>query len=402
MGCRANGLFIGLCVTVPLLLGCLRSLAADDSVATVGVAAVNPQGSEVGPAKATFLLTREGGKIEAPLTVTFSLSGSATPGTDYKNPGTSVTFTPYSPLAMLEIVPLRDALAEGTEIVTLHINAKAGSYSPGEEQEATVSIADATSGSTPSSANVDPRKLLPPPDRTGTLSVTVTLNGTGKWSNPKNGARSDLKFHREISYSVPLNGIYSAGSGFTDIDRREQIGAFAPPNMRRYLVWQPRDAMAPAGTPCGRGTISILDESSGLEVGDPGQPPLVPFVQTIKGGGAFPSGDRTVPERDLCLTAAAFDSQKHVLHLRIDGTDSNVKVTTTHNGFVARPYNLPLQGYDSNGAAKAKLRFFDLPIPVEATTMAGTQVIDNFNTVNGPDQANFPLQATVKWKITAQ
>jgi hypothetical protein len=238
----------------------------------------------------------------------------------------------------------------------------------------------------------------PPPDHTATLTVTVKFDGEGKWSNPRNGAYSNLKFHREMACTVPLNGVYSAGSGFMDSDRREQPQGFMIPDMKRYLVWTPRDRIAPAG--CGQGRSVILDESSGKEVGDPGQPPLVPFVQTIKGGGVFPSGDKTVPERDLCESAVTFDFQKHVLHLVIDGSDAHVKVTNVHNGFTAPRYSLRLQGDDAD--VKAKLRFFDIPMPAGAKSVEGSSVIKDFSHVSGPDHSSFPLQATVQWKVTQE
>ena len=51
------------------------------------------------------------------------------------------------------------------------------------------------------------------------------------------------------------------------------------PNLQRYVVLQPQTAMTGQfGVPCGKGDVEILDEYKGMEVGDPGQPPLVPRV----------------------------------------------------------------------------------------------------------------------------
>jgi hypothetical protein len=242
---------------------------------------------------------------------------------------------------------------------------------------------------------------LPPPDRTGSLVVSITFDGAGSWKHPKNGAYSNMKFHRVLTYTVPLRGTYSPGSGFTDIDRREPKGALSIPNFKRYLVLQPRDLMGPAGRVCGQGTTDFLDESSGLQVGDPGQPPLVPFTHIIKGGGLFPSGDKSVPERDLCMTKVSLDFDKHVFHMSLDGSDSNVKVVTTHTGHVFPPVNLPLQGYD-NGDAKAKLTWYDVPLQMSAGGhgFEGSRVIEKFNTVSGPMSSTFPLRATVKYRLT--
>lgn len=217
----------------------------------------------------------------------------------------------------------------------------------------------------------------------GTLVVTITFDGAGAWKHAKNGAYSNLKFHRALTYTVPLRGMYGAN---------------------RALVLQPRDAIGPAGRACGKGKSEFLDESSGMQRGDPGQPALVPFTEIIKGGGPFPSGDRTVPERDLCLTKVSVDFDKHVFHMSLDGTDSNVKVQVTRNGFKPPPMNLPLQGYD-NGSAKAKLTWSDVPLPASASgdkAFEGMRTIESFNTVSGPMDSTFPLRATVNYRVSWQ
>jgi hypothetical protein len=93
-----------------------------------------------------------------------------------------------------------------------------------------------------------------------------------------------------------------------------------------------------------------------------------------------------------------------VFHLRLDGSDSNVKVVNIHNAHQMPRYNLPLQDYDGSGAAKAKLAFFDVPLPADADKkgLSGTRTIENFNVTGGPDHSTFPLRATVKWQVTFQ
>ena len=378
-----------------ILLG--ASTVHADVLSTITIYAVDPSASESGPKAATFYIARNDGDFAKPLVVPLQLSGSATAGTDYVSLTSPVTFAPNVPLVTLKVMPIKDALKEGEETVTIMLVAKAGAYLLGEEKNATATIADAGSASGPGAPGTTPSMPpLPPADRTGTLSVTIAFDGRGNWKHPKNGAYSNLKFHRELTYTIPLRGTYGPGSGIADIDRRNPVDPMNV-NMKRFLVGQPRDALAPAGTACGAGTINILDESSGMQVGDPGEPPLVPFTQTIKGGGKFPSGDRTVPERDLCKTYAIIDNQRHVLQLRVDGSDSHVKVTNVRNGHVAPPYNLLLQGDAAD--AKAKLTFVDLPIAANALSTEGSKVIENASTISGPMNSAFPLTATVKWKL---
>ena len=213
----------------------------------------------------------------------------------------------------------------------------------------------------------------------------MILDGQGNWKHPTNGTYSQMKFHRAMSYTMALDGILGGGSGFTAIDRREEKTQGLMPNFYRYLVLQPHVAMTNQfGVPCGKGEIRILDEYKGMEVGDPGQPPLVPYIETWQGGGLFPSGDKTVPERDLCLTRVTFDNDKHVIHMLIDGSDSHIKTRVVHNGFDPnRPFNLRMQGEDLNGSAKEKLSFFDVSIPVGAKSFEFSRVIENFSQVTG-------------------
>jgi Calx-beta domain len=370
--------------------------ASADALSTVTILAIDPAASEAGPKAATIMVARNDGDLTRPLVVPLSITGSATAGTDYAPLASSIAFAANVPLVMLKVTPIKDAIAEGEETVVLALVPKAGAYLLGEENKATVTIADAGSASMPSSGAADPRSMLPPPDRTGTLSVAITFDGRGTWKHPKNGAYSNLKFHRELLYTVPLRGSYGAGSGIAELGRRYPVD-IVNVNFKRYLVGQPRDAIAPAGTYCGAGTVTIADESSGMEVGDPGQPPLVPFTQTVKGGGKYPSGDRTVPERNLCETYAIIDNQRHVLHLRLDGSDAFVKVTNVHNGHTIPPYNLRLQGDAVD--AKAKFSLSDLPIPANALAAEGSKVIENASSVGGPMSSTFPLTATVKWKL---
>ncbi|HEU4603113.1 MAG TPA: Calx-beta domain-containing protein [Steroidobacteraceae bacterium] len=363
-----------------------------DAIPTVTVTGMDGNAKESGKA-ASFLFTREAAAIDKPLSVTFSLSGSATAGADYGNPGTSVTFAAFSPFASVKISPVKDALAEGNETVVLTL-APQKTYTIGADKAATLIIEDSTASSGPAENRDDTRQQSRiQANRSGSLAVTISFDGAGRWKHPSNGAYSNMKFHRELTYTVPLTGMYGGGSGFQELDRKE-----INMDVQRYLVGRPTALMSGAGGPCGKGSVTVLDESSGMEVGDPGQPPLVPFKQQIAGGGEYPSGDKTVPERDLCMTVVSIDNVKHLLNLRIDGTDTHVKVVNTHNGHVARPYNLRLQGEDPQ--AKTHFTLLSIPIGANALSVDGSKQIPNVSYVHGPMNSQYPLSATVRWRVT--
>src|SRR5262245_13683000 len=257
------------------------ALAAD--LPTISVMASDPRAAEAGGDPATFALMREAAPMDKPLTVFFTVSGTATNGADYARIEQSVTFAANSPVATVVVKPIADTLTEGTETVVLALDAKPGVYALGDFKSDQATITDAP----PSSAGRTPFKPgkgltepptppvdtygLPPPDRTGTLLVTMTFDGAGNWKHASNGSYASFKFHRVLTYTVPLRGIYSAGSQITEIDRREHPGgAMALPNFKRFLALAPREEIAPAPRVCGKGTVQFADESHGMAVGDPG------------------------------------------------------------------------------------------------------------------------------------
>ena len=106
---------------------------------TVTIAPV-ANAAEQGLINGTFAITRAG-DLSAPLTIAYTVTGSATAGTDYQSlPGT-ITIPALAASANVNIVPLADTLAEGTETATLTIIPDIA-YSLGTTPAASLSIAD--------------------------------------------------------------------------------------------------------------------------------------------------------------------------------------------------------------------------------------------------------------------
>jgi hypothetical protein len=370
-----------------LLVSAAGLAGADEPV--VNITAMNPDASEVGPINGLLIVTREGGDMEKPLTVTFKLSGTATMGTDYEDPGTSVTIEANAPFAQFEIVPLADALTEGPE--TVNISLEPGAYGPGSDASAEVTIADAAGD--PGEQDVSE---APPADLAGTLTVSMVFEGSGQFSDKRAGTFANVNHHHEFHYSVPLRGTYAPASGIAEIDQREMIGANGLPDFERFIIWTPMKALDAPPRFCGSGKTRISDERSGKEISNVGG--LVPFNETVTGGGDYPSLDPTVTEYDLCTTLAVFDTKKQVYYLRMEGADTNVRVINRHNGIPIPEYNDRIYGQD--GDFRAKLVFFDLPIAGDGTNIEGSKLYENFNEVKRSDVTNFPIDATIKWKIT--
>jgi len=157
----------------------------------VSVSVVDAAASETGTDTAAFRLTRVASAtlpLTAPLPVTFTLTGTATNGTDYTTVPLSATFLAGQSAVDVTVVPLADALAESAESVILTLTSVAP-YALGSSTSGTVTITDAASLPVVSVVAFDAAASETGPDlgmfrftRTGSpassLTVTYAVTGT--------------------------------------------------------------------------------------------------------------------------------------------------------------------------------------------------------------------------------
>jgi acetyl esterase/lipase len=116
-----------------------------DGLATAGLPAVHLQASDASATEAganggTILAVRDG-DLSAPLTVSYSVAGTATAGSDYAAlPGT-VTIPAGQASAAIAVSPLNDAEPESAETVIVSV-AGSASYAAGSPDQASVAIVD--------------------------------------------------------------------------------------------------------------------------------------------------------------------------------------------------------------------------------------------------------------------
>ena len=110
------------------------------SVPTVTIAATTPNAAEIGPLPGAFTITR-GGETTAALVVSYTISGTATNGTDYVSILASATIPAGANSATVSVTPIADNFAEGDETVVLTL-ASDVAYSIGAAASATVTIQD--------------------------------------------------------------------------------------------------------------------------------------------------------------------------------------------------------------------------------------------------------------------
>jgi tartrate-resistant acid phosphatase type 5 len=116
------------------------TIQASNSPPTVTVAATDATAAEAGADPGTFTVTRTGSTTSA-LTVNLTVGGTATNGVDYASISSTVTIAAGASSATVQLTPVDDSLAEGTETATLTVGAS-GAYNIGAANTATVSIQD--------------------------------------------------------------------------------------------------------------------------------------------------------------------------------------------------------------------------------------------------------------------
>jgi hypothetical protein len=186
----------------------------EDPTDLVSVAATDALASETAGNTGTFRLTRAGTAtlLAAPLTVSFTLTGTATNGTDYQNLPLTATFPANHATVDVVVTPLADSGTEGSEGVILTLSG-ASPYEIGSPEAATVTIAD-TDSPLVGVAAFDSTASETGPDlgtfrfsRTGSTaaSLTVTFTVTGTAANG-----TDYQ-------SVPLTVTFGAGQSTADL-----------------------------------------------------------------------------------------------------------------------------------------------------------------------------------------
>ena len=131
---------VALLAAVALIYGMVLPAFAQTDGPTVEVFATDGSASEEGLASGEFTLTRSG-DLSGVLAVEYTVSGSATAGADYVALSGIASFAAGAATAVVTVTPVDDAVVEGSETVVLTVDPDAD-YTVGDDDEATVTIAD--------------------------------------------------------------------------------------------------------------------------------------------------------------------------------------------------------------------------------------------------------------------
>jgi hypothetical protein len=171
---------------------------------TITLSVTKPTANEVnGTASGMglFTITRANGILTSPLTVTLTVGGTATNGTDYNTISTHVNFSANQTKVTIPINVINDAIAEGKEtvIVTVVGTDAAEIYNIGAAHAGTVSITDAASTISVSAS------------KTKASEFKGTTTGIGQFTVSRTGGDLSIPqvVHFTLSGAATANGLTS-------------------------------------------------------------------------------------------------------------------------------------------------------------------------------------------------
>lgn len=245
-----------------LLLG--AALPAEAQV-VVSINASDDSASESPPDNGEFVVTRDGGNVIVPATVSYTVSGTATGGEDYTALPGSVTLNFFQRQATIPVnVPGNDGVFEGDETVTITLRETAG-VSIGGNASATVTIFDSPHSVTVQTAS----NATENPVSAG--EIVISLNAANESGAP-------------IAVTFSVSGTATSGVDYLPLDSTVEIAEGASSASIEVTpidddlletdetivvtLTGTSDTRAPVGEPATATVMIVDDDSAGDDDGD--------------------------------------------------------------------------------------------------------------------------------------
>ncbi|MCI0458418.1 MAG: hypothetical protein L0Z62_15750, partial [Gemmataceae bacterium] len=246
-----------------------------DTGPQVSITATQPYAFEADQQPGQFTVSRSGDTTSS-LTVYYTISGTATPGSDYTTLYGSVVLAPGESSMTVDVIPVDDTTAEPDETVELTLTSNPN-YGLSQESSATVTIVDNDSvvtvtASDPNAAEAGPDAgvftVSRTGDTTGELTVAYTISGTATAEldyEALSGLATIAAGAASTTITVsPVNDTLQEGSETVEVTLEPSIG---------YTVGTPSSAtvtIADDATDTGpQVTITATDSSANEDTLDP-------------------------------------------------------------------------------------------------------------------------------------
>src|SRR3972149_2481479 len=205
-GFLSNGFSVGGSQTETNVSGGIYRFAAWKIPSTLTITATDANASESGLDTGIFTITRSSENITSALTVNYTVSGSATSGSDYNSIGSSVTIPSNSTYTTITVTPIDDATDEPPETVIVTLGTSSD-YITGTPNSATVTIAD---------------------DDPPAITISSTDSNASE-AGPDNGAftiaRTSGDTSSDLTVNYTMSGTAVGGSGYNSIGNSVTIAA---------------------------------------------------------------------------------------------------------------------------------------------------------------------------------
>jgi len=259
----------------------------------VNVVAAQAKGSESGPLPVVFQITRHGGIV--PVTVGYSLSGTALPADYSASASGTVTFAAGQQTATVSLVPINDGTVEPTESVVMTLSPGAG-YTIGSINSAAATIDDNRLGLTGQYFDSQETTYPTPP--------ATNLN-----FNPANlrTTRVDPVVDFNFGAGAP------AGTAITSVDNYSArwTGSLLPPATGNYLFHVQFD----------RGAVLYVNGVQRISQWNPAQDIALPAPEFTSTTAALTAGQPVSIQLDFReSTTTSTRAEVHLSWTRPDGT----------------------------------------------------------------------------------
>ena len=276
---------------------------------SVTLSATDPNASETPGDPGTFTFSRTGSATSS-LTVYYSITGTATDGTDYSNIGSSIIIPIGASSATLQISPIDDVTIESSETATLTLSSNSG-YVIGSPNSGTVTITDNDSNGLPIvTLSATDGSASETPGDPGTFVFTrtgSTASGLVVYFTVSGTATNGVDYPQATSpFLIP------AGSASLTIDGDpiDDTIAESPETVTLTLL---ADSKYNIGSPSS-GTATIYDNDSGGNGGNTDvQPPTVQIYS--------PANLATVSGLVTINANASDDTSVSGVQFKLDGVD---------------------------------------------------------------------------------